>query len=1084
MYKYFLFLAWMLLVFTGVAQPNQDSLWQVWNDPQHADSSRYASIFQIVEALEEPDSSLSMYRMIAERASEEDMPYWRAKALLGMTVLFDNWEEYDKGEETGQEGLAISETLNDDHLISRMQLILGQIYCLNGKWDLGTQMIKTGIQRLESSQDTLALAISYQDFAFLYHENSMWDTAIQLSMKALPLFRAKKNQGRENKILNGLGLAYEMLNIDDSALVYFQRSHDLSKELGDFDALANSQISPGMILLFNGEYDKGLQHFEYGLKICRENNIGKPQGWLLKGIGIIYFAQREHEQALTYYLQSLETLEAYPDDNLEIDLMDVIGMVYHRLEEHEEAEKYFEKGLALAQEDQNRFFTARFFSRKGLSSFQSGAYQESEEAYLSALDMYVSMRNIDGAANVQYRLARLYQQLEDWPKAIRFYEQSDELAQQIGNTPLLAAIGQSLHECYRANRQFEEALDAYQEYVQGRDSLYSKDHQRALLKYEFDTKALSDSLAFVQQKSASDLVFQQQIAQRNYLIFGSIAFAIIGLLIVRYRQQIRTREKEQELQRERERKEQLAELNQLKSHFFANISHELRTPLTLILGPLSHILNQPDAWEKESVQQQLTVMQRNGKSLMHLIEEILDLSRLEANKLELEEEKTDLTSFAKQVFANFVPQFEHRQIDASLHLNVREDLQILLDRKKTEKVLNNFLANALKFTAEGGSISLTIGESRDTLHFKVSDNGRGIQPEDLPYVFDRYFQSQIRNQAEGGTGIGLSLVKEIAHLMDGQTYAESTWGEGSIFFFDIPKKELMLRPPLPAIEKTKEILPAEPIYNIGGEYTIMVVEDNEDMRSFIHQLLKPMYQRVLLARNGAEGLALLKEHGRDIHLIVSDIMMPEVDGLSMLKKIKSQPDWNSIPVIMLTALASERDKLSALTIGVDDYLTKPFSVQELLVRVQNLLYNAHQRQAWFQSEEYLQGAESTREEAENELRISPADKAWIEQLEQLVKDSLATQKLNVDNLADGVHLSPRQMRRKLKGITGLSPAKFMKEIQLQLAREELEEGVVLSLADVAFKSGFEHQRTFSTAFKERFGKSPREYLKGHEEHLG
>lgn len=1077
MHKYALFIVCLLFFHFGSAQNHQDSLWQIWNNPQQADSSRYQALWEISEMIDQADSSMKIYQLMYEKAKEERQPYWMAAALREQSVFYGNRGESSKAIQTAKEGIEISEDLDDMYLESLLMVALGRGQWLKGEWEYGIQTFKQGLQGLKKSSDSVQLALAYKEFGRLYHEMSVWDTAILWGREALTLFHELDDREEKNQVQYGIGLAYKMLNVDDSALLYLQQYHALAEELENYFAMANAQIDRGTIRLFNGEYVQALELYEDGLRICREKNVGKPKGWLLQGIGMAYFAQREHDKALEYQLESLATLEEYPDVNLQIDLMDQIGLIYSRKEDYDQARSYFEKGLAIAQENNHRFYTARFLSRLGLSNFQAEAYEEAEKNYLSSLNMYEVLQNIDGAANVQYRLGRLYHKLENWQKATLYYEQSIQLAEQINAIPLIAAIGEYLYQCYSKNGQFEQALATYQTYIELRDSLSSRKNQRALLKYEFETKALSDSLAFVQEKADSDLVFQQKIAQRNYLIFGGIALAIIGFVFYRYRQQIRTKEKEQELQRERERKEQLAELNQLKSRFFANISHELRTPLTLILGPLSHILDQPDAWEKESVQQQLTVMQRNGKSLMHLIEEILDLSRLEANQLELEEERTDLTAFAEQVFANFGPQFENQQIEATLDLDIKKDLLVLLDQSKTKKVLNNFLANALKFTPVGGTISLSIAETADSLQFKVSDSGRGIHREDLPHVFDRYYQVKSGELAEGGSGIGLSLVKEMAHLMDGQTYAESKLGEGSSFYFIIPKKELAVQPVSPPVQVPEEILPAEPIYNIGNAFTIMVVEDNDDMRSFIHQLLQPMYQRVLLAKNGAEGLALLEEHGRDIHLIVSDIMMPEVDGLSMLKTMKAKPEWNSIPVIMLTALASERDKLSALTIGVDDYLTKPFSVQELLVRVQNLLYNAHQRQAWFQSEEYLQEAEPAGEEAKDEMQISPADKAWIEKLEKLVYDSLASEKMTADTLADAAHLSPRQLRRKLKGITGFAPAKFIKEIQLQKAREQLEEGLVQSLADVAFACGFEHQRTFSTAFKGRFGKSPREYLR-------
>jgi len=515
--------------------------------------------------------------------------------------------------------------------------------------------------------------------------------------------------------------------------------------------------------------------------------------------------------------------------------------------------------------------------------------------------------------------------------------------------------------------------------------------------------------------------------------------------------------------------EELKVLDQVKSNFFANISHELRTPLTLILGPLSYILDNPSAWEEEKVQEQLLVMQRNGRSLMDLIEEILDLSKLEANKLELQEEATPVQPFFERIFSIFEPQFEAQDLHGAIDISLDSDrLSILMDRKKTEKVVNNFLSNAIKYTPKGGAINFTVKETENTIEILVKDNGKGIHPEDLPFVFDRFYQSKQADQKiYGGTGIGLALVQEFAQLMGGKAYAESTLGKGSSFHFSLPKKEATVQSEW---KQTSELfLEEETLINIEGDFSVLVVEDNTDMRQFICQLLSEKYE-VLAAKNGAEGLKLLEENHQKIDIVISDVMMPEVDGLTLLSKIKTNLQWQKIPVVMLTALAAERDKLKALTIGVDDYLTKPFSVVELTVRIQNLLYNAHQRKLALQ--------ESTTTIPDHISKEDTSQKEWVDQIEALILKSIHEEEiLTIDSLAKRLFLGVRQLQRKIKLATGLTPKQFTQEVQLQMARKMLEEKVVLSVAEVAYKSGFELPITFSRVYKKRFGKLPSSYLK-------
>lgn len=256
------------------------------------------------------------------------------------------------------------------------------------------------------------------------------------------------------------------------------------------------------------------------------------------------------------------------------------------------------------------------------------------------------------------------------------------------------------------------------------------------------------------------------------------------------------------------------------------------------------------------------------------------------------------------------------------------------------------------------------------------------------------------------------------------------------------------------------------------------------MRNFIFQLLRNKYKKIILTQNGIEALDVLKVQGTNIDLIVSDVMMPQMDGLALLKEVKNHLEWFQIPVIMLTALAAERDKLHALTFGVDDYLTKPFSVPELLTRAQNILYNYHHRKLWQHQENSSFEAASLSQKHFNpiakeipELPLNHDHKEWIEGLKKFVEDSLGKNKIDTQILANSIFLSPRQLNRKIKSITGFSTAKFIKEVQLQSARRKLENGSFISIAEVAYNHGYEYPSTFSKAFKDRFGKSPKEYSK-------
>lgn len=561
------------------------------------------------------------------------------------------------------------------------------------------------------------------------------------------------------------------------------------------------------------------------------------------------------------------------------------------------------------------------------------------------------------------------------------------------------------------------------------------------------------------------------------------------LLIFRWRiRQVQLRKKElehivlertEELRKDKalieEQAKELKALDQLKSNFFANISHELRTPLTLILGPLSYLLEEEDAWEEKEIRRQLTTMHRNGKSLMNLIEEILDLSKLEAKKLDLKEVPIALRVFISQILEKYQAKLKNLELQIQFQYLLDQKVYLFLDRKKIEQVLNNFLSNAIKYSPSNSIIILSLYKEQEQLCFKVSDQGRGIHPSDLPYIFDRYYQAKhLSVNLEGGTGIGLALVKELASLMQGTTYVESELGQGSHFYFKIPYK-LSKQQEITLPEEIKEIKEEE-IESIGTDFNILVVEDNIDMQDFIVQLLSKRYTNVFRASNGREGLDVLNKNQEQVHLIVSDVMMPEIDGFTMVQQIKLNAEWSNIPIIMLTALAAERNKLKALTIGVDDYLNKPFSSAELLVRAQNLLFNYHQRNLARKEIMIEQFSDGTLPIVQEDI-LSVNNKEWLEELVAFVKVNLDNSELAVENLAKTALISKRQLNRKLKAITGLPPAKFIKEIRLNEARQQLEQGIASTVTEIAYNCGFLSIQSFSRSYKKRFGKMPSAYIK-------
>ena len=520
--------------------------------------------------------------------------------------------------------------------------------------------------------------------------------------------------------------------------------------------------------------------------------------------------------------------------------------------------------------------------------------------------------------------------------------------------------------------------------------------------------------------------------------------------------------------------EQLRNLDETKSRFFTNISHELRTPLSLILGPISQFLESFPKAEQEQVQK-LLMIQRNAQSLLNLVEELLEISRLDAGKAKLQEKNIAFYPFCRRLFGAFESSVDYKQIDYQLHYEVSPDLHLQVDQNKLEKIINNLISNALKFSEPQTTVEMYVGKQNGQMLIQVKDRGRGIAPEDLPHVFERYFQTNRSDLAiEGGTGIGLSLAKELAHLMKGDLTVESEWGKGSTFSLTFPYKEGPSHKILQIDEK--EVFPIEqdqliPLSN-PNRPKILLVEDNLDMQQLIQSLLKDDFDYIQ-ARDGQEAWELLEQNHpsiQDVSLILSDIMMPRMDGYALLEKIKSHESWKRKPVIMLTARGAEADKLTALRMGVDDYLTKPFSPKELKARLHNLISNYQARKAFLVEEEQNQVLSAADQ-------IAQVDLNWLQELEKIILEAIAKgTKLTAIYVADQVAMSERQLFRKIKALTGLSVNKYIQEIKLQKARSLLEEKVYRTISEVAYASGFNTPGYFTTVFEKHFGKRPGEYL--------
>jgi signal transduction histidine kinase/DNA-binding response OmpR family regulator/ligand-binding sensor domain-containing protein len=548
--------------------------------------------------------------------------------------------------------------------------------------------------------------------------------------------------------------------------------------------------------------------------------------------------------------------------------------------------------------------------------------------------------------------------------------------------------------------------------------------------------------------------------------------------------------------------DKLKELDAIKSKFFTNVSHELRTPLTLILGPINSLLKNKKGNHADN-QQLLTLAKNSANQLLKLVNAILDLSKLESGKMQIHEGPVALYPFVKQVYAQFESNADLKRLKYNFHYGLDEELIIELDREKLETVVNNLLSNAFKFTDTGGAIDLGVQKQSDQLVISVKDTGKGIHPDHLPKLFERYYQEPTPGDvAAGGTGIGLALCYEMAKALGGSISVNSMLNKGSEFILTLPFKEAMTPASAEAVpkheamqnsvtQKEQEEIAMDPNHIGQQKARILVVEDNPALLAYIDLILRPHY-KVETAANGQQALELLKskevntgeKDGNKTHhpffdLIISDIMMPVMDGYVFIRELKKDKIWRNIPVLMLTAVADREGKLKALKIGVDDYLVKPFDEDEMLLRIQTMITNYQQRKRFWAEEEIKQNGDRnkpvSKEEASHGNDLLDDDN-WLEFLQKTVWDQMDALEFNAQVLSEKMHLSTRQLRRRVKQETGLTPHQYILESRLQKARYLLENGGVRSVKSLASKVGLKDEKNFSKRYKERFGRSPSSYF--------
>ncbi|UTW61435.1 tetratricopeptide repeat protein [bacterium SCSIO 12741] len=920
---------------------------------------------------------------------------------------------------------------NDQRLEQQAAMSLVDVYLLEGKLDSAIHRAQQFYQRANDLGIPPLLSQSHQLFAKVQTRLGNYKKAEEELLIALDLTRTQENVSRQISIYLQLGMLYRNMEQQTRSLKLILEAAEMSQEIGEINKLAKCYQSIAVSYSLLHQWDQAQNYLNMALAINAETS--KDYNGLINDTyhqGMIYLMQNKTDSAIQAFTESYERSER--SRFFKGKILNLEGLASSYLAQHEliKAEKSIQKSIELQQKSGiSSPWEADIYRTAGQISLAQGTPQKAIKEFKTALDYNGDANRPSLIRDCLDGLAKSYGQVGNYQRAFQYQTQQKVIDDSLSASRRVQQIAllQTTYETQKKEREI---------------TLLKKDNELA-------------ELTVVAQQN--DLDRKKSQLTTLMLITGVIILLGLGLYNrLRWKQRAKTLmliNRQLELEQQNASTHHQLEMAEMRSEFLTQISHEFRTPLTLILGPVEQMKGNPEQVNDSK----LNLVYKQTKRLLNLINETLDVVKSEDGALQLHQTPTDVSGLIKSVTTGFTPLAEKQKVNLKLDLQI-EDKSILLDAGKVEKILINLLANAFRFTQSGGQIKVSAWRPNpESLCIEVQDTGAGIPKKALPHLFDRYYQV---SPDERGSGLGLNLCQKLTELHQGELTVTSELGKGSIFILTLPIAEPKYSP-IQTLPLDLAHLP-NPKEESDERSTILVIEDHEEVRNYIADLLQQQY-RVLLAGSGEEGK--LKAENQHPDLIVTDIMMGELDGVELTRQLKNQWATSHIPIIQLTAKAGFQDKMEGLKSRVDDYLTKPFHAEELIQRCQNLLHQREQLRQLFSTPLLMES---------DILPLSDTDRDFLDRTVKIIEDNLHNPEFSVEFLCRELAYNRSGVHLKLKALTGKNTSQFIKTVKLRHASTLLQKSQA-SISEIAQYSGFNNRQSFNKAFKELFGVTPSEF---------
>ncbi len=1013
----------------------KDSLKLRWRDVTVDNQERLDALSILIEdhfAVQDPDSARYYGEILLDLATELENPYAQGVGHFSVGQALLRLGQLKEARTRLLQAIEMWESLDFPEQLAEAYNLMGILLKRTGPLEEAVEYFSRCIELKEQLNDTLTIAAPYLGIAAIYERQGEMALSLEHNQKAL-----KISQGAEDLRMQGvahicLANNYKSLGDIGHASEQYLKARTIYEQIDDPMGTINVLNNLSVLLIDNQEYEGVDSFLHEALAIAEHKSLTRAMSFTHANLGYLWTSQGQNEKGLSSFQVAYDLADRHDLASMKPYLESELGNVLLELGRLEEAEGYLLKSLD--------------------NSLQS------ESPY--------------DIAYAQLAISNLYRKKGDWSRALINAQQALERAKNFPDLQLQLDVTEQLLAIRIHFRQKEEAETLYQELLALQDSVYSEENKRALIEqeyqYEYLQKAYQDSVNTAVKLAIKD---QENASRRrtSYFLMGGLGLTLVFGLILWNRFQLTRRQKqiiEEEKGKLDEANAQLLELDRFKSRFFTNLSHEFRTPLTVIGGMAQQIQRDPKRWLKQGNQ----IIQKNVHNLLGLINQILDLRKLESGRLSLSVVQSDVVAFLKLQTESVRSLADDRELTLSFNASPSE-IMMDFDPDKLLLIHNNLLSNAIKFTPPGGEVAVRVEQAEvGQVALIVKDSGIGISAEQLPQIFDRFYQADNeQTQAGEGTGIGLSLTKELVQFMEGYIEVESSPGTGTTFHVGLPITQLA---PIKQAEtatlpiSVEALAPAvptpAPVPQSSELPRLLIIEDNPDLITYLYACLEDSYQ-LLLARDGEEGIRVALEQVPD--LILSDVMMPKQDGYEVCDTLKSDERTSHIPIILLTAKADQDSRLQGLSKGADAYLTKPFNEEELFVRLEKLL----ELRKYLQKRYGNAAAEAPEKQPAFEL-----EDAFIRKVRATVLAHLDESHYRIEDLYKDMGMSRTQLHMKIKALTEKSPAHFVRAIRVGEAKEILlnsDQGI----AQVAYSVGFSDPAYFSRVFTKEVGCSPRDW---------